>query len=51
MRRSNCRHDPDSQTDINEAKVLAAANSFITLGLKDVGYEYGMFVLTKMAYL
>ncbi|KAG8828620.1 hypothetical protein FRB91_006523 [Serendipita sp. 411] len=26
--------------DINEAKVVAAANQFITLGLKDVGYQY-----------
>ncbi|KAK0225861.1 glycoside hydrolase [Armillaria fumosa] len=26
--------------DISEAKVLAAANSFIDLGLADVGYEY-----------
>lgn len=26
--------------DINEAKVLAAANSFVSLGLKDAGYQY-----------
>ncbi|KAG8807266.1 hypothetical protein FRC17_004548, partial [Serendipita sp. 399] len=26
--------------DINEAKVLAAADQFISLGLKDVGYQY-----------
>ncbi|KAL0956317.1 hypothetical protein HGRIS_002470 [Hohenbuehelia grisea] len=26
--------------DINEAKVLAAANQFISLGLKDAGYQY-----------
>lgn len=26
--------------DINADKVLAAANQFISLGLKDVGYEY-----------
>ena len=25
---------------INDTKVLAAANSFISLGLKDAGYEY-----------
>ncbi|KAG8749597.1 hypothetical protein FRC14_001229 [Serendipita sp. 396] len=28
------------QGNINEAKILAAANQFITLGLKDVGYQY-----------
>ncbi|KAG6866763.1 hypothetical protein C0991_011422 [Blastosporella zonata] len=27
-------------SDINETKILAAANQFISLGLKDVGYEY-----------
>lgn len=26
--------------DINEAKILAAANQFISLGLKDAGYQY-----------
>jgi len=26
--------------DINESKVLAAANQFVSLGLKDAGYEY-----------
>ncbi|RPA95504.1 hypothetical protein L873DRAFT_1314728 [Choiromyces venosus 120613-1] len=26
--------------DITEAKILAAANSFLPLGLKDLGYEY-----------
>ncbi|KAK7035482.1 hypothetical protein VNI00_011775 [Paramarasmius palmivorus] len=26
--------------DISEAKVLAAANSFVSLGLKDAGYQY-----------
>lgn len=26
--------------DINESKVLAAANQFMSLGLKDAGYEY-----------
>lgn len=26
--------------DINEAKILAAANQFVSLGLKTVGYEY-----------
>lgn len=26
--------------DINEAKLLAAANQFISLGLKTAGYEY-----------
>ncbi|KAF5370766.1 hypothetical protein D9758_001833 [Tetrapyrgos nigripes] len=26
--------------DINESKVLAAANAFISLGLKDAGYQY-----------
>ncbi|KAJ8486911.1 hypothetical protein ONZ45_g14505 [Pleurotus djamor] len=28
------------QHDINETKLLAAANQFISLGLKDAGYEY-----------
>ncbi|KAF9447961.1 glycoside hydrolase family 27 protein [Macrolepiota fuliginosa MF-IS2] len=28
------------QCNINEAKVLAAANQFISLGLKDAGYQY-----------
>ncbi|TFK44245.1 glycoside hydrolase superfamily [Crucibulum laeve] len=28
------------QGNINEAKVLAAANQFISLGLKDAGYQY-----------
>lgn len=26
--------------DIDEAKILAAANQFVSLGLKDAGYEY-----------
>lgn len=26
--------------DINEAKILAAANQFISLGLKTAGYQY-----------
>ena len=26
--------------DITEAKILAAANQIVTLGLKDAGYEY-----------
>lgn len=26
--------------DINEAKVLAAANQFVSLGLKAAGYQY-----------
>ncbi|KAG8923506.1 hypothetical protein FRC02_011097 [Tulasnella sp. 418] len=26
--------------DINETKILAAANQFVSLGLRDVGYEY-----------
>jgi alpha-galactosidase len=34
--------------DINEAKVLAAANSFIDLGLKDLGYEYGNSIPTLL---
>lgn len=27
-------------TDINAAKILAAANQMVSLGLKDVGYQY-----------
>ncbi len=29
-----------SGIDINETKILAAANQFVSLGLKAVGYEY-----------
>ncbi|KAJ8694707.1 hypothetical protein PTI98_007359 [Pleurotus ostreatus] len=32
--------DVISPSDINENKTLAAANQFVSLGLKDVGYEY-----------
>lgn len=27
-------------SDINEAKILAAANQIVSLGLKDLGYTY-----------
>lgn len=27
-------------TDISEAKILAAANDMVSLGLQDAGYEY-----------
>lgn len=33
---SNAKHF----SDINEAKVVAAANQFVSLGLKAAGYQY-----------
>ena len=30
----------DTELDINETKVLNVADQFVSLGLKDAGYEY-----------
>jgi alpha-galactosidase len=38
--RSESRWTHHAVIDISEAKILAAANQFVSLGLKDAGYEY-----------